>query len=187
MWWWSSWSWTSWDYFWVRPIETRGITAVVLTIQKLKCWHAFGRLWIIWFKLGMMIDAIDLYFLDTSLIDVGLDSRSQECEKADFSFISHLLSAGDPTEAWGDGVCAGWMVACGHQPGWHCGSHTELLQCHQLPHRLAQDCAWPSQAFPQMDQNFESECCLFYHFTKLSTYEFLTDLFDAVLAKTHGH
>ena len=40
----------------------------------------------IWFKLGVMIDTIDLHF-DTCLIDLDLDldSRSQECEKVETS------------------------------------------------------------------------------------------------------
>ena len=39
----------------------------------------------VWFKLGMLIDNSYTLHLDTSLIDHDLDSRSQECEKAQTS------------------------------------------------------------------------------------------------------
>ena len=44
MWCWSSSSWTSWDYFWIRFIETRERTAVLLTAYKIWHWHAFQSL-----------------------------------------------------------------------------------------------------------------------------------------------
>ena len=85
MWRWSNLSWTSWDYFWVRFILTRGIIAVLLTASKKNFKVGMHldickSIWF-WFKLGIMIDTIVLFDFDTSLFDLDLDSRSQECVK----------------------------------------------------------------------------------------------------------
>ena len=37
---------------------------------------------LVWFKLGMVIDAVEQIHFVTSLIDLELGSRSQECKKA---------------------------------------------------------------------------------------------------------
>ena len=47
--------------FWARFNETKEMTAVHWL--NLECWHAFGCLWMIWSKLGAMIDTIVLYIL----------------------------------------------------------------------------------------------------------------------------
>ena len=62
-------------------METMGIIAVLLTASNNLCWHAFGYLCInlaqTWYD--------DRYYctlrFDTSLSDLDLNSRSQECEQ----------------------------------------------------------------------------------------------------------
>ena len=61
MWWWSSSSWTSWYYFWIKVIETREITAVLLpTSTNLNIGMHLDVCKSIWFKLAMMIGTIVL-------------------------------------------------------------------------------------------------------------------------------
>ena len=69
--------------FWVRFSETKEITfSLADSIENLKSWHVFGCL------RKDLIKAWygDRYYcsldFDTSLIDFGLDSRTQECDKA---------------------------------------------------------------------------------------------------------
>ena len=61
---WRNSSGTSWYYFWVRFIETWKITAVLHTASKnLNVgMHLYVNEWI-WFKLGILIDAVVLYIL----------------------------------------------------------------------------------------------------------------------------
>lgn len=59
-------------------------------------------------------------------------------------------TGGDSSRPWRDGICAGRMVARRAQPGHHRSRHTELLQSHQLPGRMAQDTARPTQALSQV-------------------------------------
>ena len=52
--WWSNSSWTSWYYFWIRFIETREITAVLMTASKnFNIGMHFGIHESIWFKLPL--------------------------------------------------------------------------------------------------------------------------------------
>ena len=69
----------------MRFNETREITAVLLILPKhFNIDMPFDIYECIWFKLEMMIDTMKLHF-DASLIDLDLDSRSQECKKAKIS------------------------------------------------------------------------------------------------------
>ena len=68
-------------------------------------------------KLDMMIDdTIELYILDTSLIDLDLDSRSQECMKAKTSaaVISQTASDGGLNEVRGRCILSHWWVDRAH-------------------------------------------------------------------------
>ena len=68
----------------MRCKETRETTSVLLTALKKKVNVGMQSdvYESIWFKCNMMIDTIDLYTVYTSLIDLNLDSRSNECNKA---------------------------------------------------------------------------------------------------------
>ena len=67
----------------MRFREARKLTALLLTVsQNLNVCMHLDSFESVWFKVGMMIDTIKLYICSTSLLDLDLDSRSQECEKA---------------------------------------------------------------------------------------------------------
>ena len=92
MWWWSNSNWTSWDDFWLRFGETRGVTAVLLTVNFFYCWHAFGYLQIS--LIQTWYDDRDTIVLSILiLVRLILDSWSQECEKARTSalVLSHSI------------------------------------------------------------------------------------------------
>ena len=75
MWWWSN-SGCIWDY-WNKGNKCCFTDYIkTLTLAYIQMFmNGF------WFKLGVMIDAIVFYTLVTSLTDLDLDSRSQECRK----------------------------------------------------------------------------------------------------------
>ena len=86
MWCWSSSSWTSWDYFWIRFIETRERTAVLLTAYEIWHWHAFQSLGIDLIQ-SLGIDLIQTchggaYILPYILILVSLTLTLTECNRS---------------------------------------------------------------------------------------------------------
>ena len=85
VWRWSNSSWTSWDYFWVRFVERREIAVVLTASNNFNVGIHWNVYELIWFKLGMMIDTFCTLHLDASVVDLDLDSRSQEYEKAEGS------------------------------------------------------------------------------------------------------
>ena len=58
-------------------------------------------------------------------------------------------------------------MACGHQSGQYSGSDTEFLQCGQLPHCVAQNSAWETQALQEVDEGPQGEHC-FTHLPNLT-------------------
>ena len=72
--------------------ELREIIAVLLTaFKKFNVGMHLNVYESVWFKFYTMTDTITLYILNSSLFDLDLDSRSQECKKAKASvaIISH--------------------------------------------------------------------------------------------------
>ena len=91
IWCWSNSSWTSWYYFWVRFCETREVAAVLLPVSKkfmLVCirtfmnWTAFRHLWINLVQRQYDGRYYWILHFDTSLTDLDLDWRAQECKEA---------------------------------------------------------------------------------------------------------
>ena len=88
MWWWSNSSWTSWIIFEQESFTRRGITAVLLTASKtsvLPCiWTFSNQFDSVWYD-NRYYCPLHFDATITSLINLDLDSRSQECEKANTS------------------------------------------------------------------------------------------------------
>ena len=90
MWWWSNSSWTSCDYFWVRIVETREISAVLQTVIKKQHWHSFGCVLRDLTSTLYNRYCCTLHF-DINLIDPDIDSRAQKCKKAKSCSPTHKV------------------------------------------------------------------------------------------------
>ena len=87
--------WSGWNLIWYWTLKqfklnililfllvTFNETGVLLTVEKLEWWHAFRCLWISLIQTSYDYIYYHAVHFDASLIDLNLDSRSQECEKA---------------------------------------------------------------------------------------------------------
>ena len=110
MWWWINLSWTSWDYFWiwVRFIETKDCLKKTPTNVGM---HSDRALWIdlihTWYDDRSYRHQFCTLHFDTKLIDLDLDSRSQDCEKAKASAV--IISKSFQFE-WNLVYCWGLLV-----------------------------------------------------------------------------
>ena len=82
MWCWSNWSWTYWYHIWVRFNKTREIAVILLTaLQTFNVgMHSNVYEWI-WFRLGMMIDTVQLYIMILVLLTLTLIQSHRSARK----------------------------------------------------------------------------------------------------------
>ena len=83
VWWWSNSNWTSCDWLLLSEvIESRELSAVLLTASTSQCWHAFGHLVTDFLQTWYGYGCYWTLHFDTSLCGFDHESRSQGCKKA---------------------------------------------------------------------------------------------------------